>query len=1382
MKSTGLTVKQTKEEEVLKILSEQAPVGVCIMQDSKFCYVNHYFSIATGYTLDELVGNDSSVLVDPEDREVVRENTIKMLRGEIHTPYQFRVICRNGDIIWVMATVKSIHYQGRQAILGNYMEITERERVERRIQESERHYRLLAENVEDVIWTVDMTCPTRLTYISPSVTRLLGYSVDEIVAKEMEDIFTSDSFNRAMQVFEEEIAREKEEHSARHRSRRLDLQLRHKNDYLVDVEVNYSVIRGADGQSDEILAVARDITEYKRAERALIESEERYRELASSITAVFFAMDSHLRYTYWNRASEALTGIPAEDAIGRSIREVFTDKPWRRRAEKLYRKVLRTKQPQTFMSDYDIDGRHYVFEINAYPSRDGLSVFVSDITERMQADKARKEAEEEVIAFLEEAPVGIIHTDLKGNITYVNKRFESESGYLREEIVGKSGFQMDWLSTGTTKYLVERMAARLKGRPAKHWETQFKCKDGRWIWIDIEGKVLRKLGVPVGFQIISRNITERKQAEEALRQSEERYRTILEEMEEGYYEVDISGNFAFVTDAMCHILGYSQNELIGMNYKTYTPKEDVQAIFEAYNHVYRTGEPLKSFPMVEVRKDGNQVFVEDSVFPIRDDKGEVIGFRGISRDVTEHKRAEEALELQRAYFQQLFDNSPDAIVMLNTKKKIVQANKGFEKLFGYSSEQIKGRTIRELIVPEDCLKEAAAVSQMVFRGEVVRRELVRKRKDGKLLNISMVAYPVRFDGKLVGIYTIYSDITERKQMEEALCESEKKLRLISENSRDIICLHNPDHRYAYISPACREILGYEPEELIGTNPWELVHPEDLEAIQGEGQERALQGMPVLLTYRIRKKSGEYIWFESVSQLLKDNTDNLLGFVTSSRDINERRQAEEALRQSEERYRTILEEMEDAYFEVDLGGHITFANNSTCRDLGYSRKELMGMSYKDFTIEDDIDPIFRVFNEVYQTGVPNKGFPWKTIHKDGSHGIAETSVSLLRNDRGEIIGFRGVGRDITERKRVEEALRQSEENYRALFDSLVIGTFVLDADTMRIVIGNQAAVEMFGFNSVEEVIGTNPLDFIPPEDKEGVLEIITKELLEQDLRKNHELRAMTKDGRKIWISITGARIVHNGQLAGLISFTDITEQKQQRERLMMTDRLASLGELASGAAHELNNPLTSIIGFSQLLMEKEVPEDIHEDLKLISNEAQRAASVTNNLLTFARKHAPMKQLNQINNIIEDVLELRAHEHEVNRIDIERNFDIGLPEVMVDYFQMQQVFMNITINAEYFMTDAHNKGTLTITTKQENRHVKISITDDGPGIPAENLQHIFDPFFTTKEAGKGTGLGLSICHGIVTEHGGQIYVRSQLGKGTTVFIELPIKRRARIKSVL
>jgi len=222
-------------------------------------------------------------------------------------------------------------------------------------------------------------------------------------------------------------------------------------------------------------------------------------------------------------------------------------------------------------------------------------------------------------------------------------------------------------------------------------------------------------------------------------------------------------------------------------------------------------------------------------------------------------------------------------------------------------------------------------------------------------------------------------------------------------------------------------------------------------------------------------------------------------------------------------------------------------------------------------------------------------------------------------------------------------------------------------------------------------------------------------------------------------------------------------------------LASLGELASGAAHELNNPLTSIIGFSQLLMERKVPDDIHEDLRLINTEAQRAASVTRNLLTFAGRHAPMKEPNQINNIIEDVLRITAYNHKAKSIEIERHFAPDLPEVMVDYFQMQQVFMNIIINAEYFMVNAHNRGTLSITTTERNDVVMILFTDDGPGIPPENLRRIFDPFFTTKEAGKGTGLGLSICHGIVTEHDGQIYARSQLGKGATIVVELPVNDR-------
>jgi signal transduction histidine kinase len=233
-----------------------------------------------------------------------------------------------------------------------------------------------------------------------------------------------------------------------------------------------------------------------------------------------------------------------------------------------------------------------------------------------------------------------------------------------------------------------------------------------------------------------------------------------------------------------------------------------------------------------------------------------------------------------------------------------------------------------------------------------------------------------------------------------------------------------------------------------------------------------------------------------------------------------------------------------------------------------------------------------------------------------------------------------------------------------------------------------------------------------------------------------------------------------------------EQRRAEEQLLITDRLASIGELASGIAHELNNPLTGVIGFSQLLLSKELPEEIREDINVIYSEAKRAADVMKNLLIFARKHSPLRQLVNINSVIEKVLTLRAYEHKVENIQVVVHLDPDLPLIMADYFQLQQVFLNIIINAEHFMLQAHQRGTLTITTWCIGNKVKASFADNGSGIAREDLAHLFDPFFTTKEVGEGTGLGLSICHGIVTEHGGLIYAESEPGKGANFVVELPV----------
>ena len=248
---------------------------------------------------------------------------------------------------------------------------------------------------------------------------------------------------------------------------------------------------------------------------------------------------------------------------------------------------------------------------------------------------------------------------------------------------------------------------------------------------------------------------------------------------------------------------------------------------------------------------------------------------------------------------------------------------------------------------------------------------------------------------------------------------------------------------------------------------------------------------------------------------------------------------------------------------------------------------------------------------------------------------------------------------------------------------------------------------------------------------------------------------------------------------LIQIFDITERKQAEEKekqlqqeLYLAQRLASVGELAAGVAHEVNNPLTGILGFSQRLMRKSSDKALSHDLEIIHSEARRAAEVVQNLLTFARRHQPKKEYSNINDIVKKTLELRTYAVQTGNVEVVTALAPNLPQIMVDFHQMQEVFLNIVLNAEQAMSEAHGRGKLIVKTRRIKDYVRISFADDGPGISSQNLGKVFDPFFTTREGKGGTGLGLSACHGIVTEHGGRIYVRSKPGKGATFFIELPL----------
>ncbi len=382
---------------------------------------------------------------------------------------------------------------------------------------------------------------------------------------------------------------------------------------------------------------------------------------------------------------------------------------------------------------------------------------------------------------------------------------------------------------------------------------------------------------------------------------------------------------------------------------------------------------------------------------------------------------------------------------------------------------------------------------------------------------------------------------------------------------------------------------------------------------------------------------------------------------------------------------------------------------------------------------------------------------------GEVRIYETRNIPMHDDQRQQVGWLILFRDITERKR-------QELEYRIIIRTMVDGFWITDMGG-RFLDVNEAYCKMVGYG-LEELLNMRIMDIEAIEVPEETISRI--ERIKKIGQERFETRHRCKDGTIIDVEVSANYLTIGGERM-FVFVRDVTERNRMQSQLIAQDRLASIGELTAGVAHEMNNPLTIVKGYSELLLKKEHDPETTSDLSVISSEVERASKIIDNLLTFAREQPDEKQPVNVNNIIEKTLELRRYEQESRGIETITNLATDLSRVMANEFQLQQVFINIIINAEYFMAETHGKGVLTIATKNSDDSVRISFTDDGPGIPRENTERIFNPFFTTKEVGKGTGLGLSICHGIVTEHKGRIWAENSKNGGAVFIVELPVYRR-------
>jgi PAS domain S-box-containing protein len=626
---------------------------------------------------------------------------------------------------------------------------------------------------------------------------------------------------------------------------------------------------------------------------------------------------------------------------------------------------------------------------------------------------------------------------------------------------------------------------------------------------------------------------------------------------------------------------------------------------------------------------------------------------------------------------------------------------------------------------------------------------------------------------------------ERQRMRQELLKSESRYRLLADNAADVIWTADMKWRITYVSPSIKRLLGYTVEEMKRLAMGDILTPDSLEQAgklirnQMDIMTPRSQYPSLSLTLEYVRKDGSTLWAEVILSFLWDKDGKLSEVLGVTREITERKKAEEALRQIKERYRELFENANDIIYTHDLAGNFTSINKAGEQVTGYKRDEVLGMNTCQLLTPESLELVRQMASRKVNQGGSTQ-YELEIVAKDGHRILLEVSTRFIY-EGDKPVSVQGIARDITKRKEMERELRQREQDYLILLESTHDSILVVDAETLKVVFANRRAALMFGFDPVlHDGVGVNLLDFVHPEDREIAIKGFVEDVYQRERRQRYDVRAKTKDGREIWVSALATRIEFQGRVAVLLSLRDVTkdrrmEEEKQRleEELLLAGRLAAIGELAAGVAHELNNPLAAIQGFAQLLTKSnDLNEATKKDLDTIYREAQRAARITQNLLSFARKHKPEKQLISINEALEKTLELRGHEMKGNNIELSVQLQPDLPLTIADFYQVQQVFMNIIINAEQAMVEAHGKGKLVIKTRIVGNSIQITFTDDGPGISEENLDRIFNPFFTTKEVGKGTGLGLSLCHGIVQTHGGRIYAKSKLGKGATFVVEIPI----------
>jgi PAS domain S-box-containing protein len=1251
-----------------------------------------------------------------------------------------------------------------------------------------------------------------IQYANPAFTRMTGYTREEVLGRNPRILKSGRQPETFYKNLWKTICAGEVWHG--------ELINRRKDGSLYTEDMRIAPVKGAQGELAGFIAFKRNVTEQHAAEEA--------RRLVSAIVessedAINSATTEGTILT-WNHGAEVLLGYSRDEAVGQSLSMIAL--PERR---PILSRILDTVRDGGSVNPYDTvllrkDGTSAEVSFSVSPVRDasgavvGVSGIARDIRQRALAERKLADSEERFRRVFEKAPIGICVCAPDGHFALVNVCICEMLGYSKEELIKKTWMEVthpDDVSMG------KEMKQQLHCAPGETLEIskRYVHRDGHLIWARMKLSPIRHGdNGPLHFLAHVEDITERKRTSDALEASEERYRATFEQAAMGIVHTSIEGKILRCNAHFAKIIGYAPEEIPGLTVQQITHPDDLQETNDAFK---QTGEKeLKAIGREKryIRKDGSITWVRITVSIQRDSEGHALHFIGIVEDINERKQARDALQESEERFRVMADGCPSMLWVTRANGEIEFVNRAYRDFFGTNCEEVQDGRWQSLLHPDDALEYVATFERARRERTLLKADVRCRRADGEWRLLGCYAEPRQSaTGKYLGHVGLCADITERRQAEEALIESEERFRIMADSCPIGIWVTDTQGGIQFVNRRYREFCGIVSKD-VPRDVWQLaLSPDDCPKLIPKIQ-RAFQEKTSFSTeVRSRRADGEWRWVESYAAPRLSPTGAFLGFVGISKDVTDRKQAEQALEGSEEKFRQLAENVRDAFWMRDISNNeVLYVSPAYESIWGRSCASLYAspLSWMDAVHTEDRE---RVRNDSARQLQGERLDNEFRIHTpNGEEKWIRDRAFPIHDESGVLIRVAGIAEEITERKHYEEELIRAREAaeianrellahhsvldrerrlLRTFIDNVPDGMFVKDLEGKFIVV-NSALAYWSGVKTPEEMVGKTDFDFYPEElarafqadDKkvvdsgrpvfdreETVWSFVTREVRHALTTK---VPLFDRDGRVIGVAGIGRNITERKKTTDAL----LSSNRQLEKAITLSGQLAvsaqkanmAKSEFLANMSHEIRTPMNAIIGMAGLLLDTELTGEQRQYAETVHESSESLLALINDLLDFSKIEAKKLELETVAFDLEVVLDhiasvftSRAH---AKGLQLLIHVDAEVPaSLQGDAGRLRQILLNLVGNAIKF-TD---KGEVTlrvqlVETGKSASVLRFSVRDTGIGIAEDKRNLLFEKFSqleasTARKFG-GTGLGLAISKQLVEMMDGTIGVTSRPGEGS------------------